>query len=213
MYFRDELSLNRAAKLTNITYPIREYITKDSFPDQDPYKLGSVLHVKYRDLCLGKDGYIDSPDGDTRIKETTMFVLRYDIVEPYIVIGICQEDEAKGRVFVFNRVNNDDPMNYISVYTEQKYNYYRVTTKDYHYGYTNSNSYLPGYILRCDDGEPSYAVIAETTEDNKIRFVLSDEAICIIKNYPSILTPYHESDVYDLVEQLLGDYELYGREY
>ncbi len=211
MYFNNELSLNRAAKLTNITYPIREYITKTTFPRQNSNLLGTVVTVRYRDLCLGKNGYIDDPAGDTRIKETTMYVLRYDIEEPYIVIGICQEDEVNGRIFVFDKVTDDNIYNYISVYSNQKYNYYRITLKYYHYGYSDSESYLPGYVLRCDDGEPSYAVVAETTEDNKIRFILSDEAICIIANYPSILTPYHESDVYDLVEQLLGEYELYGK--
>lgn len=209
MFFDNKLSLNRAAKLTNITYPIKEYLTKDSFPDQDATKLNQHLDIKYRDYTCSKDRCIRSLD-NCRLKNAVIHVLRYDIVSPFIVIGISISGDSKGTLFVLKRNENDSVNNYIAIYPEQQYNYYHGYTKDYHYGYTTSDNFLPGYILRCDNGEPCYAVIAEITNDNKLRFILSDEAICIIDDYPSTDVNYKESDIYNLVEQLLGEYTLYG---
>lgn len=209
MLFLNKLILHETARLNNTTFPVEPYLTSETFPEQDVEKLGTIANIQFRDFNSNGS---DKDCLALRIRQITTVILRYDIVEPYKVITMAIEGREKGSIFVIDRTENDDILNYIAVCPVQRYSYYLKPVKDVYYDFDFLDKYVNGTVVRCDDGEPVYAVIAEITPDDYLRFIVADEAICMIDAFAPKTEEYKEIDVYNYIQELLEEYPLYGQQ-
>lgn len=217
MLFINRLTIQETCRLTNTTYPVQSYLTTETFPSQDSDKLLTEQEVNvrsYKTAIYKDDSY--------PYLSVTYKVLRWDNEYPYITIGITVGDNSnpnKGMIIKFNnhainQLNNsisEADFEIIALYPVQKYNYYLIPTRILYSDFSNLADATHGTIVRCDDAEPALAIIAEITNDGKLRFLVSDEAICLMDDFAPKTVQYNEIDVYDFIEQLLGEYELYDR--
>lgn len=191
-YFMGKLSLNEAAKLTNTTYPVQEYIQSNVFPEQDVDKLLTTIWIKYRDFR--NNSVIEDGKTSYRNMLAPILVLRYDKVFPYITIGMGVGFLHKGIIFVVQRKDDSDIMDNIAVVPEQQYRFYDIQTRNTYWDDLNKKTSKEqvvelvnfpsddpdwqeeerkwitnrmtrnGTILRCDSGEPAFSVIMEVAK-------------------------------------------------
>ena len=208
MFFSDLKSVQEVARQTNTTYPVRDYIdSTGKFPTQNPNMLGKEVEVKIRNY-----NFMGMSKEDILYRVTTLhaYILRYDTTYPFICMAIVTRGHRKGSILLFDRKSDDTPLfDCVAYYPTQKYNYYMYNTKDVYIDYSFVGLGTPGMIMRCDEGEPSFSVVAEIF-DGFLRFILSDEAICIVEQEQTTTIQYKEKEIYDIVEELLGEYRLYG---
>ena len=210
MLFNDRLTIQDTCRLTDTTFPIKSYLTSSTFPEQDKDKLGTEMFVKVR-----SDNNI-MLNGKLHLDNVKCYILRYDIEYPYYIIGICcSQNYPKyyGSILLINNTPVDSENNeVIAIYPVQNYSYYKAYTKNVYHDFSNIADGSNGQIVRCDQAEPAHAIIVEILEGGYIRFITSEEAICIIDEfkYKSDDECFKEEDIYDLIELLLGEYKLYG---
>ena len=222
MYFMDKLSLNEAAKLTNSTYPIKDYITSTQFPEQEVEMLLTRQWIYYRDRRHNTTVHVDPLHPDHRILHTRVLILRYDKVFPYIMIGMGEDTLNKGFIFIIKRDPNIplfDKGN-VAIVPEQNYNFYLDRTINYasDFDFTfNEEKYHNAIVIRCDEGEPSFAVTIESLDDtHQVRLTLADEVLTIQEEHAVIpVQPgeIYEHFVYDYITRLLeAGITIYGME-
>lgn len=209
MLFTNRLTIQDTCRQTNTTFPVKSYLTSTSFPSQDASKIGTHLYIQYRDFNFNTQS---EEDMGYRLIPAKIYVLRYDTEFPFTIIGIGINNRIKGQLIVLKRTHNSEELHdLIGVYSpEQRYNYYLKDVSVTYSDFSNLANCTHGKVLRCDDAEPSYSVIVEILDDTYIRFITSDEAICLIDDFAPKSPTHNELDGYDLVEQLLGEYIIYG---
>ena len=192
-------------RLTNTTYPVKTYLSRDTFPLQDSTMIGRTIWCRVRNYIF--NGVLREDD-EHHTEITKMYVVRYDAEPPYITIGV-----NGGYVYYYKRKNNlpwDE--NNIVQYPEQHKKHILAYTNDV-YSDLNKTNGVSGVIVRCDESEPAIAIIVETTANNELRFITADEAICIITEDPVLEfgKQYNDQkDIEDLLTDLTGEYKLYG---
>lgn len=197
MFFNDRDTIHDVARLTNTTLPLVNYITSKKYPLQDKTKLKTEIVISVRSRFNAE--ILHRPILDS----AAVYVLRYDVDEPHITIGLGLDKNYKGCIFVFkNNVEGD----FVAIYPEQKYNYLLRYTNDVFMDYKFLEDAILGRTIRCDESEPAFAVVSEVV-NNKVRFILADEAICMT-NHASTEIYHTETEVYDFLEEELGDYDI-----
>ena len=174
----DDILQYDRARHTNIWYPNSNYVTYNTYPDQDQDMIGSIVTLRYRnmnyvDLSPEELGPVDSLSIDKNNIFTGEFiVLRFDTEEPFRMISISTDYE----VILIN--DSRYYMVEVNQYAIQYNEFIGIEVFD-DYGVDKR----PAVTLRVDNGEPCMAVIAEFVGPNKFRFILGDEVACHMSRY------------------------------
>ena len=196
IWTKDTVLFDKTAKLNNFIKPYNGYVIKgpvqgDKFPEQDSDKLLTRVTIYYRDRQDCEFGTSIGMDFEYHIRHIDATVLRWDLSEPYMFIGM----DTLGRMFIGNTLEpfEDQTM----LYGTQQYNHYNEITVN---AYRDLRTERIGLCMRCDDNEPSYAVFLEYLDNYQIRFVMNDEI------FAKVLTDLEKQKYEDYYGISIDDY-------
>lgn len=193
--------LNQYAKLTNIESPRFGYVTKDKFPEQQEEFLRQNITIRFTKEFEFE--YSSNGERTLSVYKENCILVRYDKESPSIAIAVSINS---GRVYILNSGLITSENDIIYKYPTQQTRYLNLATVGM--DSINKDTYN-GTIIRCDDAEPSYAIVMEYLENKIIRFVTSDEIRFRIVNYNTS----HESSLNNIKELLttaLEENKIYG---
>lgn len=194
--------LHSIARHTNLENPYNEFVSANTFPEQDPEMLGSLVFLKYRDMYHAAEVNFDDEEDETEneddidirnLEEGYFTVLRFDITEPYRFIGLSLD----GNVIVVSSTKDDKYRRQITHYPIQYEEFNGLDLTDKYK--QNPAAEIKGVSIRVDNGEPCYSVICEFLPNHVIRFVLGDEV-------KSIVNEVYDPTIYDGLDA--SDYSL-----
>lgn len=205
--------LHTCTRHTNLTQPYSDYVKGDKYPEQYTSLLNTYVYIKYRnhyktdfffdnnhksigrpsdDTALERKYVADRPEDidDTIISEEEFLVLRADKTEPYILIGVSKD---YSKIIVNStRISDEsgdlDYLHIISSYPMQLNEFLGVQCQDH---YVGEIPRILSIVIRCDEGEPCYTVLAELLGDNKVRFVLGDESQAIMDSFNDLVIDHN----------------------
>ena len=183
---KDDLLLRRS-RHTNLQVPHSEYVTYDTYPEQDSNLLGTIINQRFRDLNtpdlppedISEEDMLEDESSDTGFSydgytyASTFIILRFDITEPFVMISVSTD--YRFMIVSDTRVYETKVCEYCIQLSE----YIGATVFDQYPGIPDERK---GIVLAVDDGEPCNTVIAEVfgEEENTFRFVLGDECQSIL---------------------------------
>lgn len=176
--------LHKRSKHTNLMVPFCEYITSESFPEQNIDLLDSVVPIRFRNMYV-----VDLAEyvGSDLAEEHDIFtrdcrVIRCDSSAPYRMICISLDYQF---IFVTDSRYWEET---VVQYPLQLNEFIAIVVFDQYPGIIPE---IKGVTLRVDNGEPCYSVIVELLADNQVRFLIGDECFSKLYDY------YGEDNDYD----------------
>lgn len=202
--------LHKVTKNSNLMEPHSDYVDKNLFPNQNIQLLNTTVTLKYRDRHIADHESaniepisrpsddvsfrpVDIKEGDDNIIFTDEFiVLRADITAPYKCI-LLSTDYKKILVGSMNKDTGEINDTIYPVYTIQDNTMIGVTVRTMYLG---SIEFYNGVILSSDDTEPCYSVVMEYLDEEQkvVRFITSDESICVVNGYYDTDLNHHDID-------------------
>lgn len=174
--FWNRLYLHLKTRHSNVVNPGSQYIDIDKYPRQSKF-VDSVVRLKYRNNnVVDKNTYEGTEALQPHDVYSGLFrILRYDIDPPYKFIAISEDYKI---LLVYNFGRNITKINDTEILDLDIVFRYPVQISKF-IGLKVSDKYSASYsvagrILRIDNSEPCYTVIAEEI-GTKIRFILGDE--------------------------------------
>lgn len=163
--------LHKNTHHTNLMMPHSEYVRFEKFPEQCPDMIGKIIDIKYRNMYINEPPTIsiDEPFDPHDIFECKSKVLRCDKDEPFRMISISEDYKY---IFIQDSRFKNDTKLQVPQYPIQFTQFIGLKCHDQ---FPASINELNSIILRCDNGEPCYAVIVEYLNNGTIRIVLGDE--------------------------------------
>ena len=190
----DDILLHLLTKHTNLQVPFSDYVKSDKFPTQISELLNTEVNIKYRnyyetDLETGTRAAVIIRNGEKVSSRPSDDIQQLEDREP----SLYEKEEKPFRLIAVSKdyskiiVNSTEVIdgNYlfltkVSEYPIQMNEYIGLQCEDQYAGDITS---LNSVTLRVDKCEPCYSVLMEYIGDNKVRFILGDEAISKIIMY------------------------------
>ena len=206
----DDILLHLLTKHTNLQVPFSDYVKSNKFPAQISELLNTEVNIKYRNyyetdletetraavIIRNGEKVSSRPSDDIQqledrepslyekeekpfYYEEPFIVLRADAEKPFRLIAVSK-DYSKIIVNSTEIIDGDYLfLTKVSEYPIQMNEYIGLQCEDQYAGDISLNS----VTLRVDKCEPCYSVLMEYVGDNKVRFILGDEAISKIIMY------------------------------
>ena len=240
----DDILLHLLTKHTNLQVPFSDYVKSNKFPAQISELLNTEVNIKYRNyyetdletetraavIIRNGEKVSSRPSDDIQqledrepslyekeekpfYYEEPFIVLRADAEKPFRLIAVSK-DYSKIIVNSTEIIDGDYLfLTKVSEYPIQMNEYIGLQCEDQYAGdIVNLNS----VTLRVDKCEPCYSVLMEYVGDNKVRFILGDEAISKITMYQDdnpdtfFREPLTDAEIITMRKLTIGGKTIYG---